>query len=476
MSRQEAAVHLIGWQADQQHLRGPNRDGLMSALFQAVVEAPEWSLALADELVARVAWNADVWATLLQGWRSAALDEAAFARVLGLIDDQRIVAISIGGTAGFVEHAVERKDLALPDAELLEGVADRLWVVSIGREASVFTEVAADGAGQPYLPAKEIAWIWLKGVARRKALAGDAWTGIPGMFRQRLERLLGAEDSRADGGQQEVAGRLPFLFSVDRQWTEVHVVPLFDWSRNATVAAKAWVGILRSGGWSDVLFDSMQPFIRQTIHHMSDLGERRGWFGDLLASAAARSVVSPWSSASWLRDFIWTADVENRVRWAETFGRILDSLSPDGVVAAWTLWLDAYWSDRNTGVPTPLDIAEKQAMVGWLPALRPRLDAAVERLLEQPPSTLKHYTVHRLYASGIAESHGRATGRLLSGLVAGLDSVEHDSEVFDLARQALEHGADPVDIKAVAESMARLDLSGAAELKVLAINHVDSRQ
>lgn len=403
MSRQEAAVHLIGWQSNQQYLRGPSRQGLMSGLFQAVVEEPGWSLALADELVARVAWNADIWSTLLHGWRNASLDDASFARVLEFIDDQRMVAISIGGAASFAEHAVDRKDLGLPDAELLERVADRLWVLSTGHEASASTEVSTEGVVKSYHPAKEIAWIWLKGVARRKAVAGDAWAGIPAAFRQRLESLLGAEDPRAGVGLQEVAGRLPFLSNIDRQWSEANVVPLFDWSRNATVAAKAWVAILRSGGWSDVLFDQMQPFIRQTVHHMSALGERRGWFGDLLASAAAESVVSPWYPASWLRDFIGTVDVEDRVRWAETFGRVLGSLSPDGVVAAWNVWLDAYWSDRNTGVPTPLGLDERQAVVGWLPVLRPILKEAVQRLLERPPEQLNVLHI----PPALAERHRR---------------------------------------------------------------------
>lgn len=80
-----------------------------------------------------------------------------------------------------------------------------------------------------------------------------------------------------------------------------------------------------------------------------------------------------------------------------------------------------------------------------------------------------YYTFHLLLQSGIGESHGRDTGRLVAGLMGSLSDLEHDSEVFDLAKQALDHGADPNDIEAIAEHMARLGIGDATVLRALAV-------
>jgi hypothetical protein len=58
---------------------------------------------------------------------------------------------------------------------------------------------------------------------------------------------------------------------------------------------------------------------------------------------------------------------------------------------------------------------------------------------------------------------------LLRGLLANVHAISWDSgEVMEIAKEALNHGAMPADMLAVAEDMVRLGCVGADELRRLA--------
>ena len=122
-----------------------------------------------------------------------------------------------------------------------------------------------------------------------------------------------------------------------------------------------------------------------------------------------------------------------------------------------------------TGVPQPLDEAEKQAMVLWLCPLTRQFPAPVDLVLAAAPKTLDHYVFHRLHQSGVAESNGPEVARLLRGVMATLDTVLYDGgEVLELVTIALNNGAAPSDVLAVADDMMRLGCAGAEHLRRLA--------
>ncbi len=75
------------------------------------------------------------------------------------------------------------------------------------------------------------------------------------------------------------------LFNVDREWTERHLLPLFDWSCEAEACA-AWEGLL----WSSRLYYPLMECIKRpfldTAQHYEKLGPHREHYPALLTSAA----------------------------------------------------------------------------------------------------------------------------------------------------------------------------------------------
>jgi hypothetical protein len=472
MPVQDAVAYLTEYQPEVQAFGGPDREGLMTIFEQAASGAVTWSLSVADELIARQMWNGDMWASLLAAWRSATLDDESWARVLGLLDSHpQIGNGSASPTVSFLEHTSDRKDIADPQLERLERVGERLLPASDTQPAGVHR---GDGSTDWLTsainhPAGQVALTWTKALARRMALAEDQWPGIPEAVRGRFEGLLTGGGANGELARVAFASQLHFLFRADRPWTEVNIIPLFDWDSDAIRAAQAWDGFVCWGRWNDALFDQMQPYVLQTFQRMADLGNQQEGFVAALAGVAAFSARDPWRGGGWLFEFMRSVDAEHRAQWATDFGRYIESLSAEGTQALWDRWLSDYWSTRITGVPRPLEDVEKQAMVTWVCALRSQLASAVGRVIDAPPETLDRYVFHHLGQSGIAESHSGETGRLLKGLMAHLNSVSYDTgEVLELATQALVHGADPNDLVAVADEMIRLGITGAEQLRNLA--------
>lgn len=91
-------------------------------------------------------------------------------------------------------------------------------------------------------------------------------------------------------GRVILASRLIALYRVDRQWTEQHLLPLFDWAIHPIEAQKVWEGFL----WSPRLYRPLMLAFKlqflQTAHHYSELGEHSRQFATFLTFVALDQV------------------------------------------------------------------------------------------------------------------------------------------------------------------------------------------
>ena len=467
MTPADAAVHLSTYQPDDHVFGGPDRNGLLRTFEQTATGAIQWSLGVADALVARGLWTADVWGSLLGAWRSATLDDARWHRVLTLLETHPdIITGSPDAAATFIEHAVQRRDIPIEDLERLERLGERVLTVTDGIAPGV-----TDGDGvidwmtsAINHPAGRVAESWINALGRRITIAGDQWRGLSPSLHSRFSTVLGGTGNNAVMARVIFASQVGFLLSADRTWTEANVIPLFDWSVNELRAAQAWDGFLTWGRWSDPLVERLQPYLRQTFTRVATLDGRERTLVSGLASVAAFSTEDPWHGG-WLFEFMQVVAPDERARWADEFGRYIESLSAAGQEALWMRWLSEYWQERITGVPHQLDELERRAMVSWLPGLRPRLAEVIDRILAAPPATLDHFMFYRLHQARVAEENGQQIGRLLRNLLPQLTAVNFDfGEVAELANQAADNGAERDDLRVIANEMARLGCAGATEL------------
>lgn len=472
LSAGEAVDYITTYQPAAKAYREPDRQGLLSVFEKSAAGAVPWSVDIANILVSRQSWLPDVWSAILGAWRSAGLDDVSWTNVLQLLESHpQIIEAAPSESARLVEKAVDRRALEAHEIEQLDGLGERLLQFSDAEPARV-----RNGEGTvEWLtsavnhPAGVVAESWLKNLGQRIANAEDQWQGLPPVVRTRFEELLTGAGNNAVMGRIIFASQVEFLMRADRAWTEAHVTPLFDWAADALRAAQAWDGFLTWGRWSDPLVERMEPFLRQTFRRLHELGDDQRRFTSGLASVAAYSAADPWHGGGWLFDFMRQGGSDARAHWSGEFGRHLETLNAEGIDALWSRWLDDYWQDRLTGVPHPLDEVEKQTLVTWVPALASKVDRVVDRIVQSPPSSLDHFTFHRLRKSGIAKRHGPEIGRLLRGLLVGLAKVGFDTgEVAELATEAADHGASREDLLAIADDMARLGCAGAAALRARA--------
>ncbi len=467
----DAAAYLVAYAPEADEFMGPDRAGLMTVLRQAATNAMAWALALANELVSRKEWKADVWSAVLGGWREVSFDDDTFRNVVDLLEaNPQIGDASALDVANLIEKAIDRTGLDDACIGRLEKVGERLLKTSDVVQPGVYSKAGIDWLTSAINhPAGQVALTWIKAISKRMGAAGDQWHGLPGDVCGRCDALLGGTGSNAQLAHIIFASQVHFLFSADRAWTEMAVVPLFDWDKDAIRAGHAWEGFLFWGRWNDALFDQMRPYVLQTIGRIDQLGEQAERFSSALAALAAFSQADPWHAEGWLFHFMKDVAAEHRAHWAGDFGHYVESLSPAGAEGLWNRWLSDYWDARITGVPRPLDDSERQAMVLWVVALGAHLPAAIDLVLKAPPSTIDHLALYRLKQSGITATNGSEVGRLLRGLMANLQAISWDSgEVMDIAREALIHGAKPTDMLAVAEDMVRLGCARGDELRRLA--------
>ena len=175
MSGEEAARYLIEYQPEAHSFHGPDRSGLMTTLGQAAVASTDWSLRVADALVARNSWNGELWASLLAAWRTPSLPENSWRRFLDLVDEHpEIGAANPLATANFVEALIDRKELSNDDLGRLEEIGERLLISSDAVPPGVHRNGDVDWLTSAINhPAGQVTMAWIKGVSKRMTAARD---------------------------------------------------------------------------------------------------------------------------------------------------------------------------------------------------------------------------------------------------------------------------------------------------------------
>jgi hypothetical protein len=465
-----AVTYLAEYAPEPQAWHGPDRSGLLTIFERSAADNLTWSFSVTDEMIRRHLTPGELWSALLGAWRTATLDDGAYGRIVRLLDEHpHIGENALRPTASFVLKAAERSELTLEELEPLERIGERLLPMSDATAAGVYRNGQIDWFTSAVShPGGEVALAWLVLLARRMTLAGDEWRGLPESSRERFRNLLGGGGNNSVLARVVFASRAHFLFQADRVWTVEHIVPLFDWEANVVRAEQAWKGFLASSTWNAALFERMQPFLLQTFDRIAELGDQENAFISRLAAVAAFSPADPWRNAGWVFELMRRLGPEHRKDWAREFGLYVESLATSGADALWERWVSDYWAARLTGVPQPLADGERMQMITWVWSFRGHLAEATRHVLEAPPVTLNHYTFHHLRHVGMAESNGFQTGRLLRGLLHAAGEIEYDTgELLEFSTAAFRNGAEPGDLLAVAEDMARLRCHGAEALREL---------
>ncbi len=206
-------------------LEGPTSNDALGVLVEAVRGNPRDGLVILDAMGGD---HPDVVRSVIRGWTSSSVDwevaEELLDRMAGIglatvIDDlSRLLSEGGRGEANPIQwhrHAGARR------------LATQLWATL---EDETADPDRADWLDQAInTPAGRLAMFWVSAVAGDWRAAGDSWGGLSPECRAPLEEMLAGGDNRTAMAEVVLAHDLLFLFLADREWAEVHVLPLFDW-------------------------------------------------------------------------------------------------------------------------------------------------------------------------------------------------------------------------------------------------------
>lgn len=247
---------------------------------------------------------------------------------------------------------------------------------------------------------------------RRKPSDGDL---LPGDIEPFFTQLCATESEQFRHGRVLLASRLIPLFRVDRAWTDEHLLPLFDWSRDAREARAAWEGFLWAPRLYRPLLIAFKDLFLNTAHHYADLGDHGRQYAAFLVYASLDPVVS--YHVDDLRSAFGALPQQGLREAARALAQALEGAGDQR---------EEYW--RNRVLPFWQQVWPKErhlasngiaaSLAELSIAAREEFPAALAAVLDWlQPLEHPHYVVHLMHESDLAERFPEEALRLLNAIL-----------------------------------------------------------
>lgn len=114
----------------------------------------------------------------------------------------------------------------------------------------------------------------------------DDGQGLPESIKPIFTELCATQVAKFRHGRVLLAAHALSLFRVDKDWSEQHLLPLFDWNSSKAEAQAAWEGFLWSPRLYRPLMEAIKPIFLDTVNHYAQLGKHNKQFAAFLTFAA----------------------------------------------------------------------------------------------------------------------------------------------------------------------------------------------
>jgi len=236
--------------------------------------------------------------------------------------------------------------------------------------------------------------------------------GIPdGPLQESLKHLLSSENQASFAGKIILASRLHYFHTIDPEWAEGNLIPLFDWE-GSEFAPLIWQGYLWSPRISADLAIALKKYLASAVKHANQMGESAERLIQLFAVVCLQH--SDLYKAQEQHDALVDVGVDGLVHIAKMFWR---SIGGDAKSA------DSYWRNRiqpfmKRAWPKSAEfVSDKSSEYFSLMVIE--LGDAFEEALEylrpfiKPFPDLSFLLTH-LGAKGLPDQQAKAVFRLLS--------------------------------------------------------------
>ena len=436
-------------------------DERVHAIMRAVARKPSWGFELQKYLVDQDIQDPAIWIQLFNGWREAKLEPPQWAQLLSEFSELPDWQPCADGIAEVLESGSRRQDHALSYKLMPEAFRLSQKAFTILQQKCRFLEdrskdwlgIAINRSGG------KLAIFWLQYLSCLKEESSSEWQGLPEPIKAIFREVIKDDSDDSRLARVVLVSQLHYLSFLDREFALEVLIPLLDWSKDATCAVQCWQGFLGWGKWNTSFLEPILPFYHQTLNHLEEFDESTSEsFVQHVAAIAVYGVEQPWLDG-WLPRYLEKFTLPERRTFAETVRRILEGMSPEASAELWERWLKTYWRDRTVNKPVALNSQEVDHMVPWPLYLHSKFAEAVELLKRSPKFTLMTVDVKEEitidYKRDFTDAAGEYVNLLIGALRRGDD--HHINSILELLDELIEHGLSQQIVRKILDSLAKLN-------------------
>ncbi len=392
---------------------GPDRGGLLSAIQEACKQNISWAFELIEYLKSNSLWDSDIWPSILRGLRDNNLNPEDWETLLLTLESEVLFDSNANEIAGLIYGLVKDggKPFSLDLLDHANSVALKLWL-SLPKESE-------DGETRDWLstainrPAGVIVEFWINGLSLLSKTTAQEDRNLPQYYLERFIDVIN-ENSKIGGlGRSVLASQIAFIYSLDKNWTIEHVVPLFS-SNDDLKFMQAWDGFLVWGRLNDKLVESMMPTFQPALPRLISANkDRRQRFLEFYTAIAVFHVDDP--RPTFLATLFRLAVADDLTYFSQFIGMYLRQMSSSVRQDLWSRWLKDYWEARLNSIPKNLIESESRNMLDWVLYLEEQFVEAVELAIRLPINKIQHsQLLHGLEKSDLVTKFPDATAELLT--------------------------------------------------------------
>ena len=408
----------------------------IDTLSQAIQQNFHWSMQLADALASDGKWDAYPWRALINTWSSMELDLNRHTQAFKWLERTELYSSHSYQIADAL-HALVKKDgpsYALNLLPKANRIAEALWT-SLDRSLDFAPE-----PGWYNLSVDSPVWylvnywlssasLWWKHQHPRPSTLSDE-------YQQVFSEIIKDQSDIGTLAKSIFAASLGFLLAVDKDWTERHLLPLFDpCSEDLQIEnfQAVWDGFLAMKQLNPQIAESMSDLIPKAATRINtDLFNQRRdfvtFYTEMLIKypQCAKNPICNWIPKLLEHDSRFHPSPKSKLKslccddyttaeyFAYEIGGYLPNRFEDETRELWRRWLKEYWRNRLDGVPVPMTAKEAEFMLDWLVHLKDLFPEGVELAIQMPPPSLEDTRILPFLADNrVWESHPETVAQLL---------------------------------------------------------------
>jgi len=448
--------------------KGPDRDGLLQIIGEAVARDFDWGRELTELLIDRADPMLDLWKCVIRGWYGTGVSEEQWDYVLSTLDEEEGLAQHHSDyISDLLQRGAEKEKEGVPVRLLdkADRVAQRVWATLEDKKSDEPNDWLGRAINRP---GGKLTLFWLNALSRVRKQSGKKEEGLIQPYRERFDTIVTAKNEAGTLGRVILASQLGYLHAVDAAWSRTNIIPLLDWSKATKQARQAWDGWLSWGRLGDPLLQELIPHYRKAFSYLSsELREERHRFVEHVVAISLFWMNNPMEEG-WLFDFLQRVEDEDRVAFASQVCSHLMGMKEETKRGLWKRWLKSYWESRNQGAPVPLSNGELKEMVEWAGELEPVFPEVVEIICGGPVPKIDHTSLFyrmKKAESQISALYPEAMTRLLIHLTSNTEIPRYFcTDLEELTEQAISVGASAHLLNQLCDQLAAIGCPNASKL------------